>query len=446
MPTLGELLMQMGPGTGYPQMAPPMGIPWPPQPAPAPAPSPPAMRPTGSTPQPPQGPTRQALPAQAGGYSTPQAADDLVSALGAFLARSMEPKNPLEPKAASPAMGARGAAQGFEEPVITEPNVLRKPGPGSAPLTGTATPARGNAEMQGGFTPDLTTFDVYGAPIPSRRPADLASLLYSDVPLPEKRTGQEAPSGAKALAKSGPAPTSNAKTPSPAPAPGGGGGGGRPRSPSTFTEAPYGEFSDPHNNLGRFMLQAGLNLMTPSWGGPMANIAGAIGSGAEAIDRASTTRQTEQLNNKKLQLEEARVNKIGLGRKGASSSSGSKRIKEKTPGQEFASTLSPEGALFFNQRLKDLNKAGEDENETADQRMQKILQETQTVDKRARAARGQAKSEEIPDTLLQQVAGTPQESMALNAVASDPVQRALLVTRLEAIKATKAAANATKPK
>lgn len=193
------------------------------------------------------------------------------------------------------------------------------------------------------------------------------------------------------------------------------------------------------------MLQTGLNLMVPQWGGPMANIGSAVGAGAEAVDNSQKADQATKLANAKVDVERARVAKIGLGKKGASESSSSKRLKAKTPAQEFAAGLSPEGSLYFTQRLKDLNKPGEDDSVTPDAKFQQIMSETQNVDRRARASRGMARSEEVPDALLQKVAGTPNEQQALGFVAKDPTQKALLTARLEAIKQAKAASSGGQP-
>lgn len=448
--TLGELLQGMAPGQnvqGYPQFQPPFNIPAVPQPA-----APPMVV------SPPPGPTQTSAPntlvppGSAGAPQTPQVLKDAGAFINGWLEANRARWAEEDRTAYEEARSKEAVGGGITVPPETStPNVLKKPGEGSMPSMPSfssapaPTPARGQAEMQGAG-PEPTMFDVYGAPVPSRRPLDLGQLMY-DVPLPERRTGGAPPPSKAPVQKPQGQARPAAATPSPA-GTGGGGGGRASRPTSSFQGAPNTD--DPFFATGqplfdpltaKFLMQTGLSMMVPKWGGPMANIAQGVGEGAEAVTRSEKQTQESAVTQKKLELEQARINKMGLGRgkKGATESSSSKKLK--TPMQQFAQTLSPEGGIFFAQRIKDLNKTDEENGETADQKMARIMQETQTVDRRARAGRGMARSDEIPDTLLDKVAGTPQETTALNAVAQDPVQRALVVSRLEAIKAKKAAAS-----
>jgi|GEM_PF-5794309 len=227
-------------------------------------------------------------------------------------------------------------------------------------------------------------------------------------------------------------------------------GSSAPSSPGQMAPTPSGSPSG-NNDLAKFMLQMGLSLMVPRWGGPLANIGMAAGEGAEAVGRAKKEEQETAMGQKKLELEQARVDRMGSGRR-ATESSRSKRVKEKKPLEAFGENLSPEATLYFQQRLKNLKGESEVTNpdgttatlSEADQ-YNAILRETKVIDARSRAARGMARSDEIPEDKLRQHVGTPNEIAIMNTVAGDPVQRAILMQRIENIKRAKAATNANTP-
>jgi hypothetical protein len=227
-------------------------------------------------------------------------------------------------------------------------------------------------------------------------------------------------------------------------------GSSAPSSPGQMAPTPSGSPSG-NNDLAKFMLQMGLSLMVPRWGGPLANIGMAAGEGAEAVGRAKKEEQETAMGQKKLELEQARIDKMGNGRR-ATESSRSKRVKEKKPLEAFGENLSPEATLYFQQRLKNLKGESEVTNpdgttatlSEADQ-YNAILRETKVIDARSRAARGMARSDEIPEDKLRQHVGTANEIAIMNTVAADPVQRAILMQRIENIKRAKAATNANTP-
>lgn len=260
-------------------------------------------------------------------------------------------------------------------------------------------------------------------------------------------------------ANEGSAPPSIGKTLAATPSAPSGGEGGRsaanPRgasfgSPAGPQAQPPGSASS--SDIGKFLLQMGLNLMVPQWGNSLSRIGQAAGAGAEAVGRSRKEEQETELTNKKFELEQARIDKMGTGRKGAGESSRSKRAKEKKPLEAFGENLSPEATLYFQQRLKNLKGESEVTNDDgttatlseADQ-YNNILRETKIIDARSRASRGMARSDEIPEDKLRAYVGTPNEMAVLNTVASDPVQRAILMQRIENIKRAKAAANANTP-
>lgn len=457
MASLGELLQGMAPGQnvpGYPQFQPPFNLPPVPSVAEQPMQISPPPGPTQTT-----APNTLVPPGSGGAPATPDALLALRSFIDQTLASNRARWAEEDRTAYEDARGKESAGGGLVvPPEVSQPNVLKRPGEGSMPSMPafTAGPADGDPTVPeqpsaaAAPTPeeDRTFEPSTGAPLPiapTTVPLNLPQMLYGayDTPMPERN-----PERGSATPSRGPAPTPKAKAASEPAQPSGSGGSGGGGRRSTFTPAPNTD--DPFaatgrplfdNETGRFLLQTGLNLMVPQWGGPMAQIGAAVGEGAEAVGRGREETNKRKLEERKMANEEEKTRKVGLGRKGASASSASKKLK--TPGQEFAANLSPEGALFFNQRLKDLNKLDAETGESAASKMDQILAETRKVDQRARAGRGQAKSEEIPDTSLEAVAGTPQEITALNAVAGDPVQRQLVQRRLDAIKLKKAQANAT---
>lgn len=467
--TLGELLASMGPGApgGMPQMAPPPGIPWE-QPQ-APVAPPPQMRSPNAGMNPAQAQVPQPRPAApAGGYSTPQAGQDIMSAFAAFL---QENRDRWAEEDRNTAEDARGAENTPAKPVKSglEPSPADVYGMdpfadiGAPSTPPAAAPARSNADLQG-YSPQtepLSMFDVYGAPTPTKRPLDFGSMLFSDnvPPMPERAPGQAQPvpaqQGAPAGSPPAKAPVAQASSRGGS-AEGATSSGTRASGVPPFQNAPNTDDPFPQSsplfdtNTGRFLLQTGLNLMVPSWGGPLAQIGSAVGAGAEAVGRGQETDQKTKMSNAKLQLEQQRVNKMGLGRKGASESSGSKRLKEKTPMQQFAAGLSPEGTMFFQTRMKQLNKmaAPDEEGNTPDaaSSFDQIMAETKRVDSRARMGRGQLKSEEIPDSDIAKAVATPAlEQQMLNWVAADPVQRQLTFTRIQNAKAAASGGTSTKP-
>lgn len=474
--TLGELLQGMGPGQvgGYPQMAPPPGIPWqqpvPPQPAPAAQPVARTVAPSGRSNA---GMTndnrtmqRTASP-QTGGYSTPQAMADISSLFNQMLEgnrarwaeedrQSYEDARGAENTRPAPTSGS-GLPPDFDafgNNSPAPPSAPRASAPGSVPAQAPADyDAFGNYTGAGAFT------------------SPLAAALYPDteVPLPEKgmRSAPAVPASAATPSRQkdgGGSTPSRTGAASPATAPRSNTSPTVPSSTSSrrssFQEAPYGEGFDPYrgrentgkNDMARFFLQAGLSLMVPQWGGPVAQIGKAIGEGAEAVGRGSEIETKDRVTQQKMDLDAERVRKIGLGRKGASESSSSKKLKKLTPMQALSENLAPEASLYFNQRMKDLNKVGEADVDdkgnsiTHAQKYENILNETKRVDARARMGRGQLKSEEIPDKDIAQAAADPTlEGRVLNWVQGDPVQRQLTFNRLQAAKAKANGGTGTKP-
>lgn len=459
--TLGELLQGMGPGqtAGYPQMAPPPGIPWqqPVQAAP-PQPAPPVPQPTQ--------PNTLRQPGQGSAPAVPEALYALKNLIDSTLGENRSKWEEQDRTAYEDARGKEAVGGGLNiPPEVSEPHTLKRPGAGSMP----SMPSFGGGMSGEARADPAGDFNAFGNYTGAGLTSPLAAALYPDteVPLPEKgmRSAPAVPASAATPSRQkdgGGSTPSRTGAASPATAPRSNTSPTGPSSASSrrssFQEAPYGEGFDPYrgrentgkNDMARFFLQAGLSLMVPQWGGPVAQIGKAIGEGAEAVGRGSEIETKDRVTQQKMDLDAERVRKIGIGRKGASESSSSKKLKKLTPQQQMAENLSPEASLYFGQRMKDLNKTGEaDVDEKGNsissaQKYEKILAETKAMDQKVRAARGQARADEIGDDVLNRVAGTPQESLALSAVAADPVQRALMQKRLEEIKVKKAGANAAK--
>lgn len=466
--TLAELLSQMGPGNpaGMPQMAPPIGIPWeqPQAPPPAAPTPPPVMRnPNANVVQ--DQPSGKRLP----GPPSTLDKNNTTGAIGEAFLSWLNNATGAASSGISPAMGSRGAAenqatQGGAE--VSAPNNLKPPLPIFGPGVQQVLSSAGGTPPIRQPDPGLTSYDEYGNPVPSQQPGtpaiqpSLSDMLFQDVGLPERGARPTTPPPLPPLPQKGAQKPVSGTSSGPAapsvrgaPAPSANPAGRRASNVPPFTNAPNTDDPFPQSSplidptTQKFLLQTGLNLMVPQWGGPLANIGSAVGGGAEAVGRSQTQQTKERMEQEKLDIARTRANNVGLGRKGATGSSAGKRLKDKTPAQNFAAGLSPEASLYFNQRLKDLNKVDTENNETPDAKYSKILAETKAIDQRTRASKGLAKSEEIPDTVLHKIAGTPNESAALTAVAADPVQRQLMLQRLEAIKNAKAATDAAgKPK
>lgn len=446
----------MAPGQnvpGYPQFQPPFNLPPVPSVAEQPMQISPPPGPTQTT-----APNTLVPPGSGGAPATPDALLALRSFIDQTLASNRARWAEEDRVAYEEARSREAVGGGLEVPPETsQPNVLKRPGAGSMPAMPafTAGPADGDPTVPeqpsaaAAPTPEENrTFEPStGAPLPiapTSVPLNLPQMLYGayDTPMPERN-----PERGSATPSRGPAPTPKAKAASEPAQPSGTGGSGGGGRRSTFTPAPNTD--DPFaatgrplfdNETGRFLLQTGLNLMVPQWGGPMAQIGAAVGEGAEAVGRGREETNKRKLEERKMANEEAKTRKIGLGRKGATASSASKKLK--SPMQALTGNLSPEAGVFFSQRIKDLNKLGEADDgssESADTKMAQIMRETEVVDRRARASRGQARSEELPDALIEKAAGTTQEAAALNMVAADPTQKALVQARLDAVKAKKAA-------
>lgn len=260
--------------------------------------------------------------------------------------------------------------------------------------------------------------------------------------------GQQLTNEGDVPSSSGPPSVGQTLASSPAQRPSGGesSGGYTPPDPATAPSAQVSARpgSPPEHELQKFMLQMGLSMMTPKWGGPLANIATSVGEGAEAIGRGRKEKQEGELNQRKLDLEEARINKVGRG-----SSSSAAKLKSKKPIDQLSENMTPEAALYFQQRLKNLK--GEAEVTDAQgnvvklsesEQFNRLMTETKAIDARTRAAAGRAKSAEINDAALSRYVGTPREVEVLNFVANDPVERALLLNRIENMKRAKAATDA----
>lgn len=462
---LGQVLMQMMGGTppvgqpGTPQFAPPVGIDWPapapvqlPAPAPAPAQPQKITRNQGIRQETETRPSRRVEPTS-GGRSTPETIDDFMNGLTAFLqsnrnrwaeedrqsyedARGAENTRPAAQTQAPPPPGdfdefGNFVGRGQDAPSVSTPS--QQPS--------------GHTVTRGGLPPELTPFDVYGAPMPERKPPSLGAMMY-DVPLPERRTGPEAkppssPPRPAAAPASGPSNRGGAASP----------GGSRAKVSSSFTGAPNTDDPFPQSSplfdplTGKFLLQMGLSLMTPQWGNSLSQIGQAAGQGAEAVDRSNKIDETSRLANAKLDVERARVQKMGLGRKGAKESSASK--KTKNPMQQMAENLSPEAAIFLQTRMKALNKSseGEDgEGGDAAAAFDEIMNATKKVDIRSRMGRGQLRSEEISDADLAAAAGDPaKELRMLQWTTADPAQRTLVLQRLQNAKANTSGGKPPKP-
>lgn len=113
--------------------------------------------------------------------------------------------------------------------------------------------------------------------------------------------GQQPPAAAPAVAPAAAPPSVDPQFPRPA-------GYGPPATAPTNPEAAAGGYTgwlkDPANRA--FMMQMGIQLMTPTWGGPMANIAAGIGAGAEAASGTAKAIGDEQAAFDKLQGENTR--------------------------------------------------------------------------------------------------------------------------------------------
>lgn len=111
------------------------------------------------------------------------------------------------------------------------------------------------------------------------------------------------------------------------------------------------------------MLQTGLNLMVPQWGGPIAQIGQALGQGAEAVQRREAGLQAQQNKGLDTQLKQSQIaatNALTSARKESAETSRAKRVKGGSTGtsqyERLAAQLGlgPEGSAYFKERLKDI--------------------------------------------------------------------------------------------
>jgi hypothetical protein len=147
------------------------------------------------------------------------------------------------------------------------------------------------------------------------------------------------------------------------------------------------------------MLQLGLNLMVPSWGGPMSQLGQALGGGFAAGGRA------QQLNTEQQQTDEDRAGKkedrasvnalrgaqtektlAEAETEKSGESARSRRLRGKTPTvlDELAASanLGPKGKAYVAQRLKTINQEdllGEDD-ASPSEKFNQILTEAQKLD------------------------------------------------------------------
>ena len=203
-------------------------------------------------------------------------------------------------------------------------------------------------------------------------------------------------------------------------------------------------------DLQRFLLQAGISLMSPSWGGPLANIGQAVGQGAEAVGRAQEQQTAEQerklnfsLKNRQVAASERRAGAAETRAQAVATSSRSKRLQKQKPEDRVVEGMSPEAQTFFRQRIKTMRDSLKPDPLNPDAAApdataiyNSILQETQLVDYRTRGAKGMLKADEIADVAIQSVVDDPSlENQLFAQVAADPIQTGLLRTRLEQARA-----------
>jgi len=224
------------------------------------------------------------------------------------------------------------------------------------------------------------------------------------MPLPERRTGQNSSPSGEATPASGDDETPDLgdeenTPPLPEQNPLTSGASSPSRGPDGQIRVPYRQTAPVADPLKAMMLQMALQLMTPSWGNTMSQIGQAVGGGASAAGRATQLNEAEarRVENEadsdedrglKRRATEASIAKTEAETKEIASgeSSRSRRLRGKQPTivdeAATAANLGPKGKLYLAQRLKTLNKddllGEEDEDPTA--KFNKILSEAQKLD------------------------------------------------------------------
>lgn len=166
---------------------------------------------------------------------------------------------------------------------------------------------------------------------------------------------------------------------------------GRPRIPVTPPEP----IADPVKSA---LMQIGLSLMVPQWGGTLSNIGQAVGQGAAAGGRAQQLNQAEaERVSKEARIGEESAAKIGLQKaetekasaEAATERSGesarARRLRGKQPSvldmAADAAGLGPKGKLYLQQRVKSINQEDLlDEDETPTSKFQTILDDAKKLD------------------------------------------------------------------
>jgi hypothetical protein len=151
--------------------------------------------------------------------------------------------------------------------------------------------------------------------------------------------------------------------------------------------------------LQTLMLQMGLNMMVPQWGGPLEQIAMGFGSGAEAVGRRQagldeqTALEAEQRN---ADLKNQSLQALTSQRTEAAETSRSKRLKGtagKQPSTEFERLaaklqLGPKGQALFKAGLKNLNDPLDERDEAT--QLEELLAQAQAADAEPGATPGAA--------------------------------------------------------
>lgn len=142
------------------------------------------------------------------------------------------------------------------------------------------------------------------------------------------------------------------------------------------------------------LMQFGLNLMTPQWGGELANLGMALGNAAQAYTRVKQSGQKDAntaLATSKAEADIDATKALAEARRAAAETSKEKRLKSTTNrSTEFerltdAMDIGPKGKLYLKEALKTLDEEDvlSDNNETIEQKYNRILNNARQLDGQA---------------------------------------------------------------
>jgi hypothetical protein len=163
-----------------------------------------------------------------------------------------------------------------------------------------------------------------------------------------------------------------------------------PPMPPTPQQVPKGLVSN-NEAIRTALLQTGLNMLVPQWGGPLAQFGQAAGGGAEAVGRLGASRQAQSESGLDLQLKNAQIqatNALTTARGESAETSRVKRLKGASDGSTQYErmvkdlNLGPKGSAYFKEAIKSLSEEdilGVDDR-TPLQKFEDILSESRALD------------------------------------------------------------------